>query len=244
MDLLPAIDLRGGRVVRLAQGAADREADYGDDPAAQAESFAAAGARWLHLVDLDRAFGSGDNDEAIAGIVTAVGSRLSVQVGGGVRSLERAASLLDLGVTRVIIGTAAVDQPEFIDALLQEFGASRIVVGIDAREGLVAVRGWVDTSVLRATELAGRVARQGIRRVIYTDIARDGMLGGPDIEGSRAIAEASGEDGPLEVIVSGGIATLADLQAVARAGLPGVIIGRALYEGRFELAEALATVTA
>lgn len=242
MDLFPAIDLRGGRVVRLAQGAADRQADYGDDPAGQATVFADAGARWLHLVDLDRAFGTGDNDPAIAAVLAAVGARLTVQVGGGVRSMERASALLDLGVTRVIIGTAAVDRPEFVDALIREFGAERIVVGIDAREGLVAVRGWVDTSVLRATELAARVARQGVRRVIYTDIARDGMLGGPDIEGSQAIAAASDQTAPLEVIVSGGIATLADLQAVARAELPGVIIGRALYEGRFDLTAALAAV--
>ncbi|MEP6589775.1 MAG: 1-(5-phosphoribosyl)-5-[(5-phosphoribosylamino)methylideneamino]imidazole-4-carboxamide isomerase [Gemmatimonadota bacterium] len=243
MDLFPAIDLRGGRVVRLAQGAADREARYALDPAAQATAFADAGAQWLHLVDLDRAFGTGDNDAAIAAVLTTTATRLRVQVGGGVRTLERAAALLQLGVTRVIVGTVAVDRPVFLDELVREFGASRVVVGIDARDGLVAVRGWVETSVLTAVGLAGRVASQGIRTVIYTDIARDGMLGGPDVAGSVAIAATLNRVAPSEVIASGGVATLDDLRAVATAGLSGAIVGRALYEGRFELAGALAAVS-
>lgn len=235
MELYPAIDLRGGEVVRLAQGASDRQTSYGSDPAAQARTFAAAGARWLHVVDLDRAFGTGDNDPAIAGIVAAVGATLAVQVGGGVRSVERARALVDLGVTRVILGTAAAERPALVDEVVTALGAERVAVGIDARNGAVAVRGWTETSALTATDLAVRVAAQGVRTVIYTDIARDGMLGGPDLDGSVALQEAAG----VSVIASGGIATLDDLRAVAVAGLGGAITGRALYEGRFSLADAL-----
>lgn len=236
MELYPAIDLRGGEVVRLAQGESDRQTSYGTDPAAQARAFADAGARWLHVVDLDRAFGTGDNDTAIAAIVAAVGTRLAVQVGGGVRSVERARALVDLGVTRVIIGTAAVERPTLVDDVVAAVGADAVAVGIDARDGAVALRGWTETSAIQATDLAIRVAGQGVRTVIYTDIARDGMLGGPDLAGSVALQAAAG----VSVIASGGIATLDDLRAVAEAGLGGAITGRALYEGRFALADALA----
>jgi phosphoribosylformimino-5-aminoimidazole carboxamide ribotide isomerase len=236
MELYPAIDLRGGEVVRLAQGESDRQTSYGTDPAAQARAFANAGARWLHVVDLDRAFGTGDNDTAIAAIVAAVGTRLAVQVGGGVRSVERARALADLGVTRVIIGTAAVERPTLVDDVVAAVGADAVAVGIDARDGAVALRGWTETSAIQATDLAIRVAGQGVRTVIYTDIARDGMLGGPDLAGSVALQAAAG----VSVIASGGIATLDDLRAVAEAGLGGAITGRALYEGRFALTDALA----
>jgi phosphoribosylformimino-5-aminoimidazole carboxamide ribotide isomerase len=236
MELYPAIDLRGGEVVRLAQGESDRQTSYGTDPAAQARAFAEAGARWLHVVDLDRAFGTGDNDAAIAAIVAAVGSALAVQVGGGVRSVERARSLAELGVTRVILGTAAVERPALVDEVVAALGPDAVAVGIDARDGAVALRGWTETSAVRATDLAARVAGQGVRTVIYTDIARDGMLGGPDLAGSVALQAAAG----VSVIASGGIATLEDLRAVADAGLGGAITGRALYEGRFALADALA----
>jgi phosphoribosylformimino-5-aminoimidazole carboxamide ribotide isomerase len=236
MELYPAIDLRGGEVVRLAQGESDRQTSYGTDPAAQARAFAEAGARWLHVVDLDRAFGTGDNDAAIAAIVAAVGTALAVQVGGGVRSVERARSLAELGVTRVILGTAAVERPALVDEVVAALGPDAVAVGIDARDGAVALRGWTETSAVRATDLAARVAGQGVRTVIYTDIARDGMLGGPDLAGSVALQAAAG----VSVIASGGIATLDDLRAVADAGLGGAITGRALYEGRFALADALA----
>ncbi len=236
MEIFPAIDLRGGQVVRLAQGEASRQTVYSLDPADQAATFVAQGARWIHLVDLDRAFGSGDNDAAIAGILDAVGDAARVQVGGGVRDLARAGALLELGVSRVIVGTAAVDQPEMVDELVAELGGDAVVVGIDARDGVVAVRGWTRASSLDAVELARRVAGQGVGTVISTDIARDGMLGGPDLAGCIAMQQAAG----LEVIVSGGIATVTDLQAVAAAGLAGAITGRALYEGRFSLPDALA----
>lgn len=243
MDLYPAIDLRGGRVVRLAQGEADRQTIYGEDPAAQAAAFVAAGARWIHVVDLDRAFGFGDNDAAVAAIVAAVAGRARVQVGGGVRSVERAAALVERGVSRVVVGTAAVDQPELIDEMVSAVGAAHVAIGIDARDGLVALRGWVDTSAMLATDLARRVSGQGIDTVIYTDITRDGMLGGPDIDGSLAVAATLEQSASPNLIVSGGIATVADLRAVAAAGLGGAIIGRALYEGRFTLGDAFASVS-
>ncbi|MEO5799446.1 MAG: 1-(5-phosphoribosyl)-5-[(5-phosphoribosylamino)methylideneamino]imidazole-4-carboxamide isomerase [Gemmatimonadales bacterium] len=242
MDLYPAIDLRSGRVVRLSQGEAERQTVYGSDPAAQARTFVETGAQWVHVVDLDRAFGTGDNDVAVAAIVAAVAGRARVQVGGGVRSLERAAALVGLGVSRVVVGTAAVEQPELLDAMVAELGAGRIAVGIDARDGIVALRGWTELSPLRAIDLASRVASQGIGTVIATDIARDGMLGGPDIAGSVAIAAVLGSVPDPCLIVSGGVATLDDLRAIATAGLGGCIVGRALYEERFSLRDALAAV--
>ena len=237
MDLYPAIDLRGGQVVRLAQGEAARETVYGHDPVAQAEQFVLAGARWLHIVDLNRAFGDGDNDTAIAEIVRRFGDRLQVQLGGGIREVARAEAVVQLGVSRVVIGTAAVDQPALVDAVVRAIGGDRVAVGIDARDGRVAVRGWVETSAVRATELAARVAGQGVHTVIHTDIARDGMLSGPNLDEALALQTK----GP-RVIVSGGVASIADLQAIARAGLAGAITGRAIYEGRFTLAEALAAL--
>jgi phosphoribosylformimino-5-aminoimidazole carboxamide ribotide isomerase len=237
MDLYPAIDLRGGQVVRLAQGEAARETVYGHDPVAQAELFVAAGARWLHIVDLNRAFGDGDNDVAIAEIVRRFGDRLQVQLGGGIRDVARAEAVVQLGVARVVIGTAAVDQPALVEAVVRALGGDRVAVGIDARDGRVAVRGWVETSAVRATELAARVAGQGVETVIHTDIARDGMLSGPNVVEALALQA----QGP-RVIVSGGVASLADLRTVAAAGLAGAITGRAIYEGRFALTEALAAM--
>lgn len=244
MDLYPAIDLRGGQVVRLAQGEAQRQTVYGDDPVAQALIFADAGARWIHLVDLDRAFGRGDNDAVIAAVARAVEGRARLQVGGGVRSFARAAALIEQGVTRVVMGTAAVEQPEIVDAIVMELGSARLAVGIDARAGRVALRGWVDDSELTASVLAARVAAQGVRTVIYTDIARDGMLGGPDVDGSVALRDAMDTVDAPEVIVSGGIATIADLLEIAARGLGGAIVGRALYEGRFTLLDALEATAA
>ena len=237
MDLYPAIDLRGGQVVRLAQGEATRETVYGHDPVAQAEEFVVAGARWLHIVDLNRAFGDGDNDSAIAEIARRFGDRLRLQLGGGIRDVARAEAVVQLGVSRVVIGTAAVDQPALVDAVVRALGGDRVAVGIDARDGRVAVRGWVETSAVRATELAARVAAQGVQTVIHTDIARDGMLSGPNFDEALAL-QAKGP----RVIVSGGVASVADLRAVASAGLAGAITGRAIYEWRFTLTEALAAL--
>ncbi len=234
MDLYPAIDLRQGRVVRLSQGEAERETVYETDPAAVAERFADAGAAWIHVVDLDRAFGDGDNNVVVARIVGAVGTRLRVQVGGGFRSLERIEEGLAQGAARVVVGTAAVQDPELVPRAVEQVGAAALAVGIDARDGLVAVRGWRETGTQRAEELAGRVVRQGVETVIYTDIGRDGMLAGADVAGSAALQRLG-----ARVIASGGVASLADLRAIRDAGLAGAIVGRALYERRFTVAEAV-----
>jgi phosphoribosylformimino-5-aminoimidazole carboxamide ribotide isomerase len=238
VDLLPAIDIRNGRVVRLSQGEVTRQTVYGDDPVAVAENFVAQGARWIHLVDLDRAFGAGDNIETMSRIAERMGSRVRLELGGGFRSLELIRAGLGLGAARVVIGTAAATDVEFVPAALAEFGSERLAVGIDARAGLVAVRGWTETSDLQATELARRIVKNGIRTVIYTDIDRDGMLRGPDLAGARALQRTG-----AQVIVSGGISSVADIRDAAKAGLSGAIVGRALYEGRLTLPEALAAAT-
>jgi len=237
VELYPAVDVQGGRVVRLRQGAADDATAYADDPVAVAQGFARDGARWVHFVDLDRAFGRGDNRALARGFLAAVG--VPVQVGGGLRTPEAIEEMLDWGATRVVIGTKAATDPELVEQLLARHGPERLAVGIDAKNGQVAVRGWTEVFDLTALQLAERVHAQGARTVIYTDVARDGMLTGPDIGGARALAVLG-----LNVIASGGVASLDDLRAVRAAGLAGAIIGRALYEGRFTLPEALACVAA
>jgi phosphoribosylformimino-5-aminoimidazole carboxamide ribotide isomerase len=238
VDLLPAIDIRNGRVVRVSQGEATRQTVYGDDPVAVAEEFVAQGARWIHLVDLDRAFGTGDNIGTMSRIAERMGSRVRLELGGGFRSLEVIRAGLDLGATRVVIGTAAATDAEFVPAALAAFGSERLAVGIDARAGLVAVRGWTETSDLQAAELARRIVGNGIRTVIYTDIDRDGMLRGPDLAGARSLQRTG-----AQVIVSGGISSAADIRDAVEAGLSGAIVGRALYEGRLTLPAALAAAT-
>ena len=235
MDLFPAIDIRFGRVVRLAQGEAGREARYGDDPVALAERFAMQGARWLHLVDLDRAFGDGDNSGLIGRIVTRVGSHLRIQLGGGLRTIDRLREVQDLEVTRFILGSAVVTDPELVPQALELLGQPRVAVGLDARNGLVALRGWQETSTVMARDVAIRVAGEGVRTIVYTDIARDGMLAGPDFVGAVELQSASGAG----VILSGGIGSLDDLLRARATAVAGVVIGRALYEGRFTLPEAL-----
>jgi phosphoribosylformimino-5-aminoimidazole carboxamide ribotide isomerase len=235
VDLFPAIDIRSGRVVRLSQGEATRQTVYGDDPVAVAERFVEQGAGWIHVVDLDRALGMGENLSAVGRIANRVGSRVRLQLGGGFRTLELVRAGLDLGVARVVIGTAAAVDPSFVASAVSAMGSGRLAVGIDTREGKVAVRGWTETSTENAQELARRVVAEGIGTVIYTDIARDGMLGGPDLAGAAALL-ATG----ARVIVSGGIASLEDIRDAHASGLAGVIIGRALYEGRLSLTEALA----
>lgn len=234
MDIYPAIDIRGGRVVRLSQGEAHRETAYDDDPVAMAERFAWQGARWIHIVDLDRAFGDGDNTDVIDRIAVRVGSYLQIQLGGGFRTADRLRHALQFDVTRIVLGTAVVDRPGFLEEAIALCGADRLAVGIDARDGFVALRGWQHTTTLPAADLAARVAAAGIRTVIYTDIARDGMLTGVNVPACQAI-QAQGPG----VIASGGVASLADVRAVLAGGLAGVVVGRALYEGRFTLAQAL-----
>ncbi|CAN5725415.1 1-(5-phosphoribosyl)-5-[(5-phosphoribosylamino)methylideneamino]imidazole-4-carboxamide isomerase [soil metagenome] len=237
MDLYPAIDIRSGRVVRLSQGEATRQTVYGTDPAAVAEGFADQGARWIHVVDLDRAFGQGDNEESVRRVLKRTRGRVRIQVGGGYRSLERVRRGVELGVDRVVIGTAAAMDPAFLAAVAADVPSGRLAVAVDARGGRVAVRGWTETSGLAAAELASRALESGISTLVYTDIARDGMLEGPDIEGALGRQRQG-----AQVIASGGVSSLADLRQIADAGLAGAIVGRALYEGRFDLREALEAV--
>jgi phosphoribosylformimino-5-aminoimidazole carboxamide ribotide isomerase len=232
VELYPAVDIQGGRVVRLRQGEAHRATAYGDDPVAVAREFARAGARWVHFVDLDRAFGHGDNRALARRFLAAV--EVKVQVGGGLRTEEAIEEVLAWGAARVVIGTKAATDAGIVERLLARHGPERLVVGIDAKNGQVAVRGWTEVFDLTAIELADRVKRQGARTVIYTDVARDGMLVGPDVAGARAIAALG-----LDVIASGGVASLDDLRQIRDGGLAGAIVGRALYEGRFTLSEAL-----
>ena len=237
MELYPAVDVQGGRVVRLRQGAADQATAYADDPLTVAQGFARDGARWVHFVDLDRAFGRGDNRELARRFLAA--AAVPVQVGGGLRSEDAIDEMLGWGAARVVIGTKAATDPALVERLLARHGPERLVVGIDAKNGQVAVRGWTEVFDLTAPELARRVHAQGARTVIYTDVARDGMLSGPDVPGARTLAALG-----LDVIVSGGVASLDDLRSARAAGLAGAIVGRALYEGRFTVPEALRCVAA
>jgi phosphoribosylformimino-5-aminoimidazole carboxamide ribotide isomerase len=237
MDLYPAIDLRGGRVVRLAQGDFGRETVYRDDPVAVAREHEAAGAAWIHVVDLDAARGTGHNREAIASIASSI--RTPVQCGGGVRDDDAAEALLDAGVRRVVIGTAAVEQPELV-ARLGARHPGRVAVGFDHRDGEVRVRGWVEGSGEQLLDLVAIASVTHAAAVVVTDIGRDGMLVGPDVDGLAAVVRATN----LPVIASGGVGSLDDLRAIGGVGVAGVIVGRALYEGAFTVQEAVAALRA
>ena len=230
MELYPAVDIEGGRVARSRSAA---------DPLAAVRQFARDGARWVHAVDLDRAFGKGENRDVIRSLLAEGGGAVRIQVGGGLTTEAAIAELLAWGATRVVIGTAAAVDPALVARLLARYGAERLAVGIDARDGRVAARGSDVTLALTPLELARRVRGEGARTVIYTDAARDGSLAGPDVDGARAIAALPGG---LDVIVSGGVASLDDLRRVREAGLAGAIVGRALHDGRFTVREALACV--
>lgn len=234
--IYPAIDLRGGKCVRLVQGDYAQETVYGEDPVHIAHQWQEQGAKWLHLVDLDAArTGEMVNLSVIREIVDSVS--IPVQVGGGVRNLDRVKQLLEQGVSRVVIGSAAIDQPEFVRQALAQY-ADQIAIGIDARDGKVATHGWMDTSEVTAEELAKQMVRFGVQRMIFTDISRDGMLSGINLEAIRHLAKESG----VEVIASGGVRTLKDIELLLAhedEGIGGVIIGKALYTGQFTLAEAL-----
>jgi phosphoribosylformimino-5-aminoimidazole carboxamide ribotide isomerase len=240
MIVIPAIDLRGGRTVRLVEGEAALETRYDLDPVETALGFERAGAEILHLVDLDGAFaGSGEaNAEVIREIVSAV--RIPVELGGGLRSREAVEAALGAGARWAILGTVAVENFALVATLAADH-PGRIVVGIDARDGRVATRGWTDVTSVDAVELGRRVAHAGVARVIYTDIARDGRLAGPNVEATARLAAETG----LRVTASGGVGSLDDLRAVAAAASAGVdacIVGKALYEGRFTLVEAIGAV--
>lgn len=239
MLIIPAIDLRGGRCVRLAQGRKSEAKVYDGDPVERARAFAAEGAPMIHVVDLDGAFAEeGSPNRGIARrIFESAG--VPVQFGGGVRAEDDVARLLGWGAARVVVGTLAVESPALLAGLAEKFG-ERIAVGIDAREGRVVTRGWERQEELAAVELAARVAAAGVARIVYTDVARDGMMGGVNAEQTCAVARASG----VPVVASGGVSSLADLAELRRAGrgcgVEGVVVGRALYDGVFTLREALA----
>jgi phosphoribosylformimino-5-aminoimidazole carboxamide ribotide isomerase len=232
----PAIDLKGGQVVRLAEGDMDRATVYGDDPAAQARSFADQGATHLHVVDLDGAFaGRAVNADAVEAIVAAFPGK--VQLGGGIRNRAAIDHWLGLGVDRVVIGTAALEDPELVRESARDL-PGRIVVGVDARDGMVATRGWADVSDVPVVDLAARFADAGVAALLFTDVGRDGMLKGCNIDATLRLAHAT----RIPVIASGGVAGLGDILALARRtsdGIEGVITGRALYDGRLDLAAAI-----
>ncbi|MEQ8193347.1 MAG: 1-(5-phosphoribosyl)-5-[(5-phosphoribosylamino)methylideneamino]imidazole-4-carboxamide isomerase [Rhodospirillales bacterium] len=237
MIFFPAIDLKDGQCVRLLRGEMDQATVYGDDPAAQAKKFAAAGCTWLHVVDLNGAFeGKPVNAEAVRGILKTGG--LKVELGGGIRSLETVTMWLEAGVSRVILGTAALKDPALVkDACRAHPG--QIAVGIDARGGFVAVEGWAETSEIVPLDLARRFEDAGVAALIYTDISRDGALAGPNVEATVELAKAVS----IPVIASGGVSSMADLQNLKTAGegiLEGVIAGRAVYDGRVDPRAAVA----
>jgi phosphoribosylformimino-5-aminoimidazole carboxamide ribotide isomerase len=232
--IYPAIDLRAGKVVRLKEGDPARMTSYSDDPARMARRWLGTGAEWLHVVNLDGAFGENDaaNRSALESILK---TDAHVQFGGGLRSLDAVDAALSLGVSRVVLGTIAIEQAPVVAQALEKFGAEKIAVGIDARDGFVSVRGWTNDSAIFAKDLARQMRTLGVRTVIFTDIRRDGLGRGLNIASSRELAEVSG----LDVIASGGVHTIEDVIAAQKANLSGVIIGRALYEGTIELQEAL-----
>ncbi len=238
-ELIPAIDLKGGHCVRLKQRRMDDATDYGDDPAAMALHWQNLGATRLHVVDLDGAFaGKPANRSAIQGICAALD--IPVQLGGGLRDLNMIEGMLELGVQRVILGSIAVSSPEIVGEACRAF-PGRVCVGIDAKSGMVAVHGWDDVTDVTAIDLAKRFENDGVAAIIYTDIARDGMLSGPNIEETTALARAVS----IPVIVSGGIAHIDDVTACAahrQDGICGAITGRAIYEGTIDFAAAMETL--
>jgi phosphoribosylformimino-5-aminoimidazole carboxamide ribotide isomerase len=234
MIVFPAIDLKGGQVVRLAEGDMARATVYADDPAAQAERFAEAGAEWIHVVDLDGAFaGESVNGVAVRRIVHAF--RGNVQLGGGIRSREAIERWFDYGVVRAVIGTAALTDPDLVKGAARDF-PGRIVVAVDARDGMVATQGWADVSDVPAIDLARRFEDAGVAALLFTDVGRDGLLKGANVEATAGLADAQS----LPVIASGGVAGIEDIRALkAHHNIEGVITGRAIYDGRLDLAEAI-----
>ena len=237
MIILPAIDLIGGRCVRLRQGDYNQETVFDEDPVAVARRFEAAGAKWLHVVDLDGAReGEPKNLATIRAIVGAV--RMSVEMGGGIRTTAAAQGLLDLGLARVILGTRAAREPAWLAEVATKFPGS-VALGLDARNGRVAVEGWREETARTASDLVASVAGLPLAAIIYTDIARDGMMSGPNVEATAVLAKAS----PFPVIASGGVTTVDDIRRLTKVGVAGAIIGRSLYEGKITLEAALAAAS-
>lgn len=234
MELWPAIDLRGGKCVRLMQGDYDRETVFGDDPVAMVRRFVDGGARRLHIVDLDGAKAGGPVQADLIGrMVRAAG--VPCQLGGGIRALDTARAYADAGVQRLVVGSVAIEQPALLESLAAAL-PGRVVLGLDARDGFVATRGWLETSRLAAVDVARRHAALPLAAIVYTDIAKDGMMAGPNLSALAEMIAAT----PLAVVASGGISRAADIHAVAAVGAAGCIVGRALYDGAVTLAEASA----
>lgn len=235
MIVMPAIDLKNGKCVRLTQGRADRETVYRDDPAALAREFQEAGAKMIHLVDLDGAFrGESGNLKAIRAVRTAV--TIPLEVGGGMRTLEDVDAMLDLGIESVVVGTMAVHHPEILEKALARHSGDRVQLGVDSRDGWVAVAGWAEKTNLGVVEFAAMWRNRGITRVIFTDISRDGMMGGPNLP----VIEAFARNARLRVTASGGVSNpedLAALRSLEPVGVDRAIVGKALYEGAITLAE-------
>lgn len=235
MIILPAIDLKGGKCVRLRQGKADDVTVYGDDPAEQARDWRQQGGMELHVVDLDGAFaGTPKHAEVIKNIISAFGG--PVEVGGGLRTMEALFNVIDAGASRAIIGSAALENPEFLMKAVELYG-EKIAVGIDARDGFVQTKGWVETTEVKAVDLAAAVAKAGVKTIIYTDTATDGMLGGPNLSQMAAICDAAPT---CEITASGGVSSpydIENLKALERANLRAAIVGKALYDGRITLKE-------
>lgn len=234
MIIFPAIDLRGGKCVRLIQGDFDKETIYSDDPQATALKWQSLGAKFIHVVDLDGArAGSPQNLDAIKNILDAVA--IPIEVGGGIRTLDDMEKLLALGVRRVILGSVAVENISLVEDAAKKFG-DKIVVGIDARGGFVAVHGWEKSSAVKAEDLAKKIVAAGVKTIIYTDISKDGMLSGVN---AAAFAELEKNSG-AQIIASGGVRSIEDIRALKAAGIAGVIVGKAIYTGALDLAAAIA----
>lgn len=234
----PAIDLRGGQVVRLKEGDPSRQTAYSPDPAATARRWIGAGARWLHVVNLDGAFDQGDaaNRGALEGILGAARELgAQVQFGGGLRSLEAVERALELGVSRAVLGTLAIEQPQLLAEALRRWGGERIGASLDARDGIAQVRGWQQASAVTALDAARRLKEAGLEMLVFTDIRRDGLQMGLNLDATVRLAQESG----LSVIASGGVRGAEDIRAARAAGLAGVVAGRALYEGAFRLEEVI-----
>jgi len=236
MIIFPAIDLMGGKAVRLQKGEKEKVTVYADDPAALALDFQKQGAKALHIVDLDAAFGDSDNRAVIKKIAESVDMEL--EVGGGIRDYTYLKSLIDIGVDRVIIGTAAFKDPVFFNRALTDF-PEYIALSFDVKDGKVAIKGWVETVDEAPLDILKRFEKKGLQYVVYTDVSKDGMLCGPNVEGNRALVETTG----LKVIASGGVSSLDDLRTLKSIdGIYGAITGKAIYEGRFTVSQALKEV--
>ena len=239
MNLYPAIDIKNGACVRLLYGDLEKVTTYNDDPGAQAEAFAAAGCRWIHVVDLDGAVeGQAVNRDAVNAIL---GAGLPVQLGGGIRDMAGVEHWINQGISRVILGTAALKNPQLVKDAAQAF-PGQIAVGADARGGMIAAEGWIETTDMPVLDLVKRFEDSGVAAVIFTDIGRDGALTGVNLEATAALARAT----PLPVIASGGVASIDDITALAQddSGIDGVITGRAIYDGRLDLSAALSVLDA